>query len=55
MAQTLLSPSPFGNRENRICAVAACPTAAEMAHLVRLGLKETRTIELRLDWLKSDA
>ena len=55
MAQTSLSPSPFGNRENRICAVAACPTAVEMAHLVRLGLKETRTIELRLDWLKTDA
>jgi len=26
-----------------------------MARQIRLGLKETRTIELRLDWLKSDA
>jgi len=55
MPQTSLSTSPFGTRENRICAVAACQTAAEMAHLIRLGLKQTRTIELRLDWLKSDA
>jgi 3-dehydroquinate dehydratase / shikimate dehydrogenase len=55
MPQTLLSPSAFGTREDRICAVAACPTAIEMAHLIRLGFKETHTIELRLDWLKSDA
>jgi len=26
-----------------------------MARQIRAGLKETRTIELRLDWLKSDA
>jgi 3-dehydroquinate dehydratase / shikimate dehydrogenase len=55
MAQTKQSPSPFGKRENRICAVAACSTAAEMARQIRAGLKETRTIELRLDWLKNDA
>jgi 3-dehydroquinate dehydratase/shikimate dehydrogenase len=42
-------------RENRICAVAACGTAGEMVKQIRIGLKETSTIELRLDWLKSDA
>src|SRR5205807_2444473 len=55
MLSTRPHPSPFGTRENRICAVAATKTAAEMARQVRAGLKETRTIELRLDWLKSDA
>ncbi|HXJ46468.1 MAG TPA: shikimate dehydrogenase [Candidatus Dormibacteraeota bacterium] len=55
MPPTRLHPSPFGTRENRICAVAAAETAGEMARQVRAGLKETPTIELRLDWLKSDA
>jgi len=35
--------------------VAAASTAVEMAHLVRTGLRETPTIELRLDWLCSDS
>src|SRR5215471_1797853 len=48
------SHSPFGFQENRICAVAAAKTASEMARQIRDGLNETRTIELRLDWLKSD-
>src|SRR5256885_15935862 len=55
MLPTRPHPSPFGTLENRICAVAAAKTAAEMARQVRAGLKETRTVELRLDWLKSDA
>ena len=55
MPPTRPHPSPFGTRENRICAVAAAKTAGEMARQVQAGLKETRTIELRLDWLKSDA
>jgi len=55
MPPTTPSASPFGTRENRICAVAAAKTAQEMARQVRAGLKETRTVELRLDWLKSDA
>ncbi len=55
MPPTKPSASPFGTRENRICAVAAAKTAGEMARQVRAGLKETRTVELRLDWLKSDA
>ncbi len=47
--------SLFGTGLRRICAVAAASTAAEMAKLVRAGLKQTRTVELRLDWLSSDA
>jgi 3-dehydroquinate dehydratase len=45
----------FGVGVSRICAVAAASTAAEMADLVRAGLRETPTIELRLDWLRSDS
>src|SRR5260370_41169820 len=45
----------FGSGLRRICAVAAASTAAEMAKLVRLALRQTRTVELRLDWLGSDA
>jgi 3-dehydroquinate dehydratase/shikimate dehydrogenase len=45
----------FGVGISRICAVAAASTAAEMADLVRAGLRETPTIELRLDWLRSDS
>jgi hypothetical protein len=45
----------FGTGRSRICAVAAAATAEELAGQVRAGLKETPTIELRLDWLRSDA
>jgi 3-dehydroquinate dehydratase / shikimate dehydrogenase len=45
----------FGKAIRRICGVAAAPTAVEMARLVREGLRATQTIELRLDWLRSDA
>src|SRR6266853_471882 len=45
----------FGTGLRRICAVAAASTAAEMAKLVRSAIKQTRTVELRLDWLGSDA
>jgi 3-dehydroquinate dehydratase / shikimate dehydrogenase len=45
----------FGEGVGRICAVAAASTAAEMADLVRAGLKQTPTIELRLDWLRNDS
>src|SRR2546430_326015 len=54
MLSTRPHPSPFGTRENRICAVAAAKTAAEMARLVRAGLKEPRTIELRRDRRKGE-
>jgi 3-dehydroquinate dehydratase/shikimate dehydrogenase len=39
---------------DRICAVVAAPTAREMQAQLRQALKRTRTIELRLDYLKSD-
>lgn len=45
----------FGTGIGRICAVVAASTAAKMAALVRSALRETPTVELRLDWLESDA
>src|SRR5579864_6364642 len=39
--------------KDRICAVVAAPTAREAWRQVRQALKYTRTIELRLDWLKN--
>jgi 3-dehydroquinate dehydratase/shikimate dehydrogenase len=45
----------FGDGIRRICAVAAASTATGMAELVRAGLRETPTIEVRLDWLRGDA
>jgi 3-dehydroquinate dehydratase/shikimate dehydrogenase len=55
MARRTQKPSPFGEGISRICAVAAASTAVEMADSVRSGLRETPTIELRLDWLRSDS
>ena len=46
---------PFGTGVRRICAVVAASTAAEMSKHVRAALKETPTVELRIDWLRSDA
>jgi 3-dehydroquinate dehydratase/shikimate dehydrogenase len=45
----------FGSGIGRICAVVAASTAVEMAAQVRAGLRETPTVELRLDWLSSNA
>src|SRR5216684_2665483 len=45
----------FGTGLRRICAVVAASTAPEMSKMVRSALKQTRTVELRLDWLSSDA
>ena len=45
----------FGAGKSRVCAVAAAATAGEMARQVRTALRETPTVELRLDWLRSDA
>jgi 3-dehydroquinate dehydratase/shikimate dehydrogenase len=55
MARREQGKSLFGSGVGRICAVAAAATASEMARLVRAGLRETPTIELRLDWLRSDS
>lgn len=45
----------FGKGLARVCAVAAAGTAAEMSRQVRVASRSARTIELRLDWLRSDA
>jgi 3-dehydroquinate dehydratase/shikimate dehydrogenase len=45
----------FGTGSARVCAVAAAETAGEMARQVRLAWRVTPTVELRLDWLKSNA
>lgn len=46
---------PFGTGIERLCAVAAASTAAKMAAQVRSALRETPTVELRLDWLASNS
>src|SRR2546428_11803795 len=45
----------FGTGLRRICVVVPASTAAEMSKLVRSALSQTKTVELRLDWLGSDA
>src|ERR1700693_3031850 len=45
----------FGTGKSKVCAVAAAATMGEMAKQVRAALRETPTVELRLDWLRSDA
>ena len=42
--------SLFG--QDRVCGVVAAETAREMRLQVRLGLRKTRTLELRLDYLR---
>jgi 3-dehydroquinate dehydratase/shikimate dehydrogenase len=46
--------SVFGKGLSRLCAVVATATAAEFRVLVREALRETPTVELRLDWLAND-
>ena len=38
----------------RLCAVVATPSAREAIRQLRVASRYTRTIELRLDWLRSD-
>ncbi len=45
---------PFGEGPGRICGVAAATTARELRGLLRQALRYTWTVELRLDWLRSD-
>jgi len=45
----------FGSGLSRLCAVVAAPTAALAARQVCSALRQTPTVELRLDWLRSDA
>jgi 3-dehydroquinate dehydratase/shikimate dehydrogenase len=44
----------LGTGVARICAVVAASTAVEMAAGIRSALRDTPTIELRLDWLATD-
>jgi len=44
----------FGSGLQRLCAVVAAATAGLAARQVRRALKQTPTVELRLDWLRSD-
>jgi 3-dehydroquinate dehydratase / shikimate dehydrogenase len=46
--------SVFGQGVARICAVVAVRSAGEFQRLVRAALRETPTVELRLDWLSND-
>jgi 3-dehydroquinate dehydratase / shikimate dehydrogenase len=46
--------SVFGQGVARICAVVAAPSAREFQTLARAALRETPTVELRLDWLAND-
>src|SRR5258706_16208200 len=45
----------FGKGVARICAVVAASSARGMAAQFRRALRETPTIELRLDWLANDS
>jgi len=38
----------------RLCAVVATPSAAQAMRQLRQARRFTHTIELRLDWLRSD-
>ena len=44
----------LGQGVGSICGVVATSTAAEMSVAIRAALRETPTVELRLDWLSTD-
>jgi len=46
--------SVFGRGIERVCGVVAAASAREMVKQIRLVLRETPTVELRLDWLAND-
>lgn len=46
--------SVFGRGIARICGVLAAPTAGKLRRLLAQALRETPTVEVRLDWLKND-
>jgi 3-dehydroquinate dehydratase / shikimate dehydrogenase len=49
-----LRHSVFGMGRARVCAVIATPRARDFRKLVLSALKQTPTVELRLDWLAND-
>jgi 3-dehydroquinate dehydratase / shikimate dehydrogenase len=46
--------SVFGEGVARICAVVATPSAQQFRTLVKQALRQTPTVECRLDWLAND-
>jgi len=46
--------SVFGKGIARLCGVLAAPTAAQLRRLLAAALRETPTVEVRLDFLKND-
>jgi 3-dehydroquinate dehydratase / shikimate dehydrogenase len=46
--------SVFGKGIARVCAVVAVSNSGEFRELIRAALRETPTVELRLDWLAND-
>jgi 3-dehydroquinate dehydratase/shikimate dehydrogenase len=46
--------SVFGKGARRVCAVVAASKARDFKRLVRIALRHTPTVELRLDWLAND-
>jgi 3-dehydroquinate dehydratase / shikimate dehydrogenase len=49
-----VAESVFGAGAARICAVVAAAWASEFRALVKEALRESSTVELRLDWLAND-
>ena len=49
-----MGTSIFGKGIARLCGVVAAPTARELRRLLGVALRETPTVEVRLDWLKND-
>lgn len=47
-------PKPRRVFADRVCAVVATPSAREAIRQIRRASRFSRTVELRLDWLKSD-
>lgn len=46
--------SVFGKGIARLCGVVAAPTAVEVRALLARAVRETPTVEVRLDWLRND-
>jgi 3-dehydroquinate dehydratase / shikimate dehydrogenase len=50
-----ISMGLFGTGVGRLCAVVAADSAKEAVAQLRRALRETPTVELRLDWLRNDS
>jgi 3-dehydroquinate dehydratase / shikimate dehydrogenase len=54
MGQKSDGANTWGTGLGRLCAVVAADDAPAMRHQLSLALRETPTVELRLDWLRDD-